>query len=389
MVHPRIARARLDSLLRQFPIVTLLGLRQVGKSTFARWALPGFDAFDLEDPSTLLRLETDGQLILEQSRRIIIDEAQRLPALFPLLRSHIDRHPSHKVVLLGSASPKLIRDISESLAGRTGFLELGGISILEDDLERLWIKGAFPRLHWSRPRAAPQDWLPAFLRTCLEQDIPQLGFRMSSLKMTRLLSMLAHSQGSISDLSQLGGSLGIDYHSVSHILDIFEGTFLVRRLAPYHANLGKRLVKSPKLYVRDTGILHHLLGIPFRKTALLSHPKAGASFETFCIEQIVDLARLEDPAAEAYFFRTQTGVEADLLLKLRGELIPIEIKLSLGAPGVRSLERVMGYLGLKRGFIVIMNGGLAEVRRGIWAGSLGGVVARLFRTARRDDTRSL
>lgn len=383
MVQPRIARARLASLLKQFPIVTLLGLRQVGKSTFARWALPGFDAFDLENPHTLLRLEADGQLILEQSKKLILDEAQRLPALFPLLRSHIDAHPDHKIILLGSASPSLIKKISESLAGRTGFLELGGISILEAEQEPLWIKGAFPRLHWSRPRATPEDWLPAFLRTYLEQDIPQLGFRVSSLKMMRLLSMLAHAQGSISDLSQLGGSLGIDYHSVSHILDIFEGTFLVRRLAPYYANLGKRLVKSPKLYIRDTGILHHLLGIPFKKKALLSHPKAGASFETFCVEQIVNLARLEDPAAEAYFFRTLTGVEADLLLKFRGELLPIEIKLSLTAQSVGSLERVMGYLTLKRGFIVHMQESFAEVRRGIWAGSLARVVAHLFRAAKR------
>ncbi|MBI4249903.1 MAG: AAA family ATPase, partial [Elusimicrobia bacterium] len=195
MVRPRIARARLESLLRQFPIVTLLGLRQAGKSTFARWALPGFDAFDLEDPTALLRLETDGQLILEQSKKIILDEAQRLPAHFPLLRGHVDRRQSCRIVLLGSASPKLIQNISESLAGRTGFLELGGISILEAGQEPLWIKGAFPRLHWSRPRASPEDWLPAFLRTYLEQDIPQLGFRISSIKMTRLLSMLAHSQG--------------------------------------------------------------------------------------------------------------------------------------------------------------------------------------------------
>ena len=387
MVHPRIARARLGLLLKQFPIVTLLGLRQVGKSTFARWALPGFDAFDLENPATLLRLETDGQLILEQSKKIIIDEAQRLPSLFPLLRSYIDRHPNHKIVLLGSVSPKLIKNISESLAGRTGLLELGGISILEADQEQLWIKGAFPRLHWSRSRATPEEWLPAFLRAYMEQDIPQLGFRVSSLKMTRLLSMVAHSQGSISDLSQLGGSLEIDYHSVSHILDIFEGTFLVRRLAPYFVNLGKRLVKSPKLYIRDTGILHHLLGIPFKKKALLSHPKVGASFETFCIEQIVNLARMEDPSAEAFFFRTQTGVEVDLLLKFRGELIPIEIKLSLSAQSLQGLERAMGYLGLKRGFVVHMNEGFAEVRRGIWAGSLSSVVSRIFRTAKQSTSK--
>ena len=198
----------------------------------------------------------------------------------------------------------------------------------------------------------------------------------------RLISMLAHSQGSICNLSELAGSLGFDYHSVSHILDIFEGTFLVRRLQPYFANLGKRLVKSPKLYIRDTGILHHLLGIPFNKKALLSHPKAGASFETFCIEQIINLARLEDPAAEVFFFRTQTGVEVDLLLRLRGELIPIEIKLSLAAQNIQRLERGMGYLGIKRGFIVHIAEGLTEIRRGIWAGSLAHIMSCLFRTAK-------
>ncbi len=380
MIHPRIAQARLKSLLRQFPIVTLLGLRQLGKSTFARWALPGFDILDLENPATLLRLETDGPLTLEQSKKIVIDEAQRLPALFPLLRNHIDRYPHHKIVLLGSASPTLLKKISESLAGRTGFLELGGISILEANQERLLIKGAFPRLHWSQPLASPEDWFPAFLRTYIEQDIPQLGFRISAQKMMRLLSMLAHSQGSPCNLSELGGSLGIDYHSVSHILDIFEGTFFVRRLPPYFANLGKRLVKSPKLYIRDTGILHHLLGIPFNKKSLLSHPKAGASFETFCIEQIINLARLEDPASEVFFFRTQTGVEVALLLKLRGELIPIEIKLSLVAQSIQRLERGMGYLGLKHGFIIHLAEGCAEIRRGIWAGSLSQIISRLFTT---------
>lgn len=381
MIHPRIARKRFKSLLRQFPIVSILGLRQVGKSTFARWALPDFKAFDLEDPETLLRLESDGKLLLKQFPKIVIDEAQRLPSLFPLLRSHSDSHPSHKIALLGSASPSLVKKISESLAGRTAFLELSGLSILEANQEDLWIKGCFPRLHWSRPRASPQDWHPAFLRSYLEQDIPQLGFRISSQKMSRILSMLAHSQGSLSNLSELGGSLGIDYHTVSHILDIFEGTFLIRRIQPYFANLGKRLVKSPKIYIRDTGILHHLLGIPFRKTALLSHPKAGASFETFCIEQIISIARLQDPAAEAFFFRTQTGVEIDLLLKFKERLIPIEIKLSLASRGIENLSRAMKYLGLKNGFIIHMSEGFAEVKRGIWAGSLLSVITHLFKTA--------
>jgi len=378
VIKDRIARARLGALLRQFPIVTILGPRQIGKSTFAAWALPDYERLDLEDSTVMLRLEDDAALLLAQSRRIIIDEAQRMPALFPVLRHFVDRHPGQKVVLLGSASPALIRRISESLAGRTGFLEMSGISVREEREEPLWLRGGFPRLHWSRPRATPEDWFPAFLKTYSEQDLPQLGFRLPAQKILRLLTMIAHSQGSLCNLSELGGSMGINYHTVSHLLDIFEGTFLVRRLAPYHANLSKRLVKSPKIYIRDTGVLHHLLGIGFTKRALLSHPKAGASFETFCLEQIVTLARLEDPSAEAFFFRTQAGLETDLLLRLHGELIPIEIKLSLTGQSLRNLGQVMSDLKLKRGFIVTLTPESAQVKKNVWAAPLAAVLDRLF-----------
>jgi uncharacterized protein len=352
MPRARIAAARLRALLRQFPAVLVLGPRQVGKSTLARTALPEWAYFDLEDPGDYRRLERDPLFVLSEHHRIVLDEAQRMPALFPALRSFLDRHPASRVVVLGSASPTLLKGISESLTGRVGLFELSGISVFEEDARRLWVSGGFPRIHWSRPRARPGDWYAAYLRTSLEQDIPQLGFRISGLRLRNLLVMLAHVHGGLLNLSELGASLGINYHSVAHILDILEGVFLVRRLPPYFANIGKRLVKSPKVYVRDTGILHSLLGVPFTSRALLAHPKAGPSFEGFCIEQIVSHARLADGSAQGFFFRTHGGLEVDLLLSLRGKLIPIEIKLGSSAPDTSSLETCMRYLGLKRGFVV-------------------------------------
>jgi predicted AAA+ superfamily ATPase len=192
--------------------------------------------------------------------------------------------------------------------------------------------------------------------------------------MRNLLTMVAHGQGGLCNLSELGGSLGLSYHSVAHLLDIFEGVFLVRRLAPYFANVGKRLVKSPKLYVRDTGLLHHLLGAGFTRSALLAHPKAGPSLETFCLEQIVLHARLADPDAEAYFYRTHGGVEVDCLLRFRGRLIPIEIKLGTSAPDVTSLLTCMRDLQLARGYVVNLCKDHTEIRRGVVMTGLAGLL---------------
>lgn len=369
-LRPRISTPRVKGLLRRSPALAILGARQSGKSTLARLAFPDFTHIDLERPSDLARAEQDPEFLLSQSPRLVLDEAQRLPALFPILRSHLDRHPTQRVVLLGSASPGLVRQISESLTGRIALFELGGISVFEHDPAALWIRGAFPRLHWSRPRARPGDWFPAYLRTTLERDVPQLGFRVASGRLRALLTMVAHGQGSLCNLSELGGSLGISYHSVAHLLDIFEGIFLLRRLPPYVANLRKRLVKSPKLYVRDTGLLHSLLGIPHERRALLAHPKAGASFETFCIEQILQHAQVQDPGAQGFFYRTHSGREVDLLLHLRGELIPIEIKLGVAVPDLGGLETCMGDLGLARGYVVNLLPEPVELRRNVWMGGL-------------------
>lgn len=369
-VRDRISTPRVKALLRRSPALAILGARQAGKSTLARLAFPDFTHIDLERPGDLARAEQDPEFLLSESPRLVLDEAQRLPALFPILRSHLDRHPRHRVVLLGSASPGLVRQISESLTGRIALFELGGISVFEHEPDALWVRGGFPRLHWSRPRSVPADWFPAYLRTTLERDIPQLGFRVSAARLRTLLTMVAHAQGSLCNLSELGGSLGVSYHSVAHLLDIFEGIFLVRRLEPYAANLRKRLVKSPKLYVRDTGLLHSLLGIPHERRSLLAHPKAGASFETFCIEQILMHAQLADPSAQGFFYRTHSGREVDLLLGLRGELFPIEIKLGVGVPDLGGLETCMSDLGLRRGYVVNLSREAVALRRDLWMGGL-------------------
>lgn len=365
MARARIAALRLRDLSLRFPAVGIVGPRQIGKSTLARLAFPDWTSLDLEDPVDFDRLSADPLLLLEEHPRLIIDEAQRLPALFPVLRTVLDRRPRHRVALLGSASPQLVRGISESLTGRLGWLELGGVSVLEEDASRLWARGGFPRLHWSRPRARPEEWLPAWLRTSLEQDLPQLGVSVPAQRLRALLLLLAHAQGGLLNLSALAAPLGVSYHTVANMIELLEGVFLVRRLAPYHANVKKRLVKSPKVYVRDTGLVHSLLGMGFTRTELLRHPGVGASFETFCIEQLISHAQLWDAGAEAYFFRTHTGIEIDLLLRVRGRLIPIEVKLGLGAPEVSGLQRGMAELGLSRGFVVYAGTGAREIRRGV------------------------
>jgi hypothetical protein len=246
-----------------------------------------------------------------------------------------------------------------------GFFELGGISILEDDATRLWVNGAFPRVHWSRPRASPEDWYPAYLASCIERDLPALGVTVSSVRVRTLLAMLASVQGGLCNLSELGGSLGTNYHTVSHLIDLLEGVFLLRRLRPFAANVKKRLVKAPKVYVRDTGLLHSLLGIPFTRAALLRHAKAGVSFETFCIEQIASHAQMFDRTGDVYFYRTQAGAEVDLVLDLGRRIVPVEIKLGLAPPDTRGLRSCMADLGAKHAYVVNAGEGSQVIAPGV------------------------
>lgn len=377
MLRPRIHTAPLHKLARSFPAVVVLGPRQIGKSSLALLAFPQHQWLDLENPDDLRRLTRDPLFVLDARRSWVIDEAQRMPELFPTLRYWLDLDARRRVVLLGSASPVLFKNISESLSGRVGIYELPGLGITEARPDALWLQGSFPRIHWGRPRARPEVWFPSYVRTTLEQDLPQLGIRSTYRKLHDFLVMLAHSQGGLSNLSEWASSLGVDYHTVSHWLDVLEGVFLVRRLRPWFANIGKRLVKSPKVYLRDTGLLHSLLGIGFTMSAVTRHPKAGASFETFCIEQLIAYAKLADPSADAYFFRTHTRVEVDLLLDVKGRLVPIDVKLGTAIPDTSHLETCMKDLELATGYVVSRASGLQQIARNIKMGSLADVLADL------------
>ena len=374
MPKDRLATERLRAIGKRSPATVLLGPRQVGKSTLARLAFPDHTFFDLEDPRDEARVRADPLFALSQQTHVVVDEAQRLPALFPILRSYLDANARRRVVLLGSASPGLVRSISESLTGRAVFFDLGGISCFEEEPDRLWRLGGFPRLHWTRPRALPEEWYPSYLRTTLERDIPQLGLTLPAARARALLTLVANGQGSTLNLSELGGPLGVSYHTVAAALDVLEGVFLLRRLPPFVANIGKRLVKSPKVYVRDTGILHSLLGMGWTRASQLAHPKIGASWETFCIEQLVSHAALMDPASEAFFFRTQTGVEVDLLLRFRGELLAFEMKLGLAARDTGPMKTAMADLGIRRGYQVNASEELVALEKGIWVGGVRQVI---------------
>ena len=355
--------ASLERLSRAFPVVTILGPRQCGKTTLVREVLSDWTYVDMERPRDAAPFEADPEARLAQlGRRVVIDEAQRMPSLFPVLRGIIDanRAQNGQYVLLGSASPSLVRHISESLAGRTAFLDLPPFrwrevqrSVGEEHLETLWLRGGFPDAFLQKQTALRQAWFDGYTRTFIERDLPALGIDVSASQMRRLWTMLAHYNGGIWNASDLAASLGTSYHTVNRYVDILEQTFLVRKLPPYFANLGKRLIKSPKVYLRDTGLLHYFLGIRSLES-LHTHPARGASWEALLVDQIISAYQLSDPAAQFYYWRTATGVEVDLLVETRSKIIPFEIKLhSAPKPALAdSLVRCMADLGLPKGYVV-------------------------------------
>lgn len=343
--------------------MVLLGPRQCGKSTLARRLARGASArvFDLERHSDLTRLQTAPEEDLGSLQRrpglIVIDEVQREPALLPLLRPLLDdRRRRARYLLLGSASPALVRGASESLAGRAGFVDLTPFLTAEVGgdqarLMRLWSRGGFPRSFLARSEGQSLEWREAYLRALLERDVPALrpGLPVASLR--NLLGMLAHVHGGLLNASELGSGLSISGQTVARHLEVLEGLFVVRRLSPYHANLGKRLTKAPKVYLRDSGLLHALLGVA-SLDALRRHPKVGASWEGFVIEQILGALGLLGERPRPFFWRTHGGAEVDLVLEMQGRLLPIEVKLS-SAPAVgRGLLECMKDLSLSAGFVV-------------------------------------
>jgi hypothetical protein len=359
----RAYASALSGLLRRFPAVTVLGPRQCGKTTFVRAALPGWSYVDLERPADATPLGADPEARLAQlGDRVILDEAQRLPEIFPVLRGVIDRRRSRKgrFVLLGSAAPSLVRGISESLAGRTAFLDLPPFRWEEiaprrpkGGLGSLWLRGGFPDAFLARGDPARHDWMEAYTRAFIERDLPALGIEVSASQMRKLWMMLAHVNGGLWNASQLAASLGVSYHTVDRYVDILERAFLVRKVAPYFANVGKRLVKSPKVYFRDTGLLHHFLGIRSSEQ-LETHPARGASWEAFVVDQLLSAFRRVDPACQGWFWRTARGDEVDLLIGTGSRLVPFEAKLhsSPGPDEARGVRRCMADLGLSRGYVV-------------------------------------
>lgn len=313
--------ARIQLGLKESPAIVLLGARQVGKTTLARQlvALTNGQStlFDLESPTGRAPLDATPELTLSSCRGLVIlDEIQRLPHLFEILRPLCD-DPRRQAsfLLLGSASPHLIRGVSESLAGRVQFVFVSGFSLAEvgpQNQDQLWFRGGFPRSYCAETDDAAARWLEGFRRTYLERDIPDLGIRVPSITLERFWNMLAHYHGQIWNATELGRSMGVNPLTANHYRDILAGTFMARVLPPWHENLGKRQVKAPKVYLRDSGLLHHLLGIS-NMLELRSHPRYGASWEGFALEQCL----IAHGEKDAYFWATHRGAELDLLL-LRG-----------------------------------------------------------------------
>lgn len=335
-----LARNILPSLredVAQFPAVALLGPRQAGKTTLAHQiALPENSLYlDLESELDRAKLASPALYLGERlDRLVVIDEVHRVPGLFPVLRGLIDRarregRRSGLYLLLGSASLELLQQAGESLAGRVAYRELTpfhALELPESEHARLWLRGGFPDSHLAPTPRVSLRWRQDFIRSYVERDIPLLGGRVGTDVLRRLLGMLAHQQGGLFNASALARSLGLDNRTINRYVDLLVQMFLLRRLEPWHANLGKRLTKSPKLYVRDSGLLHALLGLPDEET-LLGHPGVGASWEGFVLENLITAA---GPNASVHFYRSNAGAEIDLLLHWpSGECWAIEVKRSL------------------------------------------------------------
>ena len=385
---PRMLRSQVEEHLALFPAVGILGPRQVGKTTLARVIAdaraetsrgePGRSEgglyLDLGNPADVSRLaEGSGYLDGVTDRLVVLDEIQRAPGLFRELRGTIDRRirrgeRAGQFLILGSASLDLLRQSGESLAGRIGDLELGPLDVREVEesrLLRLWSRGGFPPSFLAPSDEASALWRENLIRTYLERDIPQLGPRIPAQTLRRFWTMLAHSQGGLLNASQLAGSLAVDGKTIAKYVDLMVDLLLVRRLQPIHANVRKRLVKSPKIYLRDSGILHALLGIP-DLDYLLGHPIAGASWEGFAIETLIGAApnRLSPPG----FYRTATGVEIDLILEVPGpRRWAIEIKRGLAPRVGKGFRVALDDVKPERAFVVYGGDDRYPLGRGVEA----------------------
>jgi predicted AAA+ superfamily ATPase len=342
-----------DAALKVHPIAALLGPRQCGKTTLARFISEREPCtyFDLENPVDLRRLSAPMSTLRDLSGLVIIDEIQRKPELFELLRVLVDQPESFaRFLILGSASPDLVRGVSESLAGRIGFVDLSGFNLWEVGPEHrssLWIRGGFPRSFLAEDLVSSSAWRENFIRTFLERDIPQLGISIPAETLRRFWTMISHYHGQVWNAAQFARSLGTSEKTARRYLDILSGAYMVRALPPWHENIRKRQVKAPKIYIRDSGILHALLQINTRHD-LQGHPKLGSSWEGFCLEQLIGYLRERD----VYFWATHAGAELDFLATVGGKRYGFEFKYA-DAPGPkRSMHIAIEDLGLERLWII-------------------------------------
>lgn len=340
------------------PIVAMLGPRQCGKTTLARMYCaqePLFQKnshyFDLENPIDIERLQNPFLTLKPLTGLIVIDEIQRLPNLFSILRVLVDEAGSkQKYLILGSASRELLHQTSESLAGRIAYLELTPFSFLEtNELEHLWVRGGFPKSYLAESEEISFDWRESYVRTFLEQDIPALGIQIPPNALGRFWAMLSHYHGNIFNASELGRSFGASDLTMRRYLDILSGTFMIRQLQPWHANISKRQVKTPKIYFRDSGILHSLLNI-HNLNQLHKNPKLGASWEGFALEEIIRASNAR--GQNCYFWSTYSGAEIDLLIHQGDDLIGFEFKYSDAPKMTKSMKISLEDLNLTQLYVI-------------------------------------
>ena len=350
--RPRVIE-RIDETFRVHPIAALLGPRQCGKTTIARMIAQQRPSvyFDLENPIDARRLEAPMRALEKLKDLVIIDEVQRLPELFELLRVLVDRpdNPA-RFLLLGSASPYLVKGVSESLAGRIGFTDLSGFDLTEigaGQYERLWLRGGFPRSYLADDDGAARLWRDDFIRTFLERDIPQLGITIPTETLRRFWTMIAHYHGQIWNAATFARSLGTSENTARRYLDILAGAYMIRVLPPWFENIRKRQVKAPKIYIRDSGLLHALLQLQ-TLADLQGHPKLGSSWEGFAIEQIICALETRD----TYFWATHAGAELDLLIMAQGKRFGFELKYADAPARQRSMLIALEDLHLDQLWVV-------------------------------------
>lgn len=367
------------SILNENPICALLGPRQCGKTTLAKQLASNYKNahyFDLEKPTDKARLLSPHLSLEPLTGLVVIDEIQQQPELFNVLRPLADRRTSTaKFLILGSASPELIRGSSESLAGRVGFVDMSGLNLEEvgaTQLKKLWLRGGFPRSLLSKTQSTSFKWRQDFIRTFLQRDIPQLGIRIPSDTLQRFWMMVAHYHAQIWNGAELARAFGVSEHTVRNYVDLLSGTFVLRQVPPWFENISKRQYKSPKVYVRDSGLLHALLGIE-TESELEGHPKYGASWEGFAMEQILSVAGF----AQSFYWGTHAGAELDLLLFRGGRRYGVEFKTSDAPEMTKSMHMALQDLNLEKAWIVYPGKETYAVHERVEVVSLGGILNTL------------